>query len=322
MAGRAAVLAAGDAVSAAPAELPRVAVLLSSYNGARFLAEQLDSIAGQTGVEVLLHARDDGSSDPTPDILRANSDRWPNLAGLVAGENLGPARSFLELLRTAPDDAEYFAFCDQDDVWFSDKLERAVAAIANDSGPALYCSNVMLADAALAALGPAPESGDTRFAHLLFENIAFGCTVVVNRAARELVMPHDPGEAAVMHDWWCALVIAAFGRIHYEPRPGVLYRQHGGNVVGQQGAARQAAREITRLLKGARGFYRIHAQTSALLRLYGAQLPAQHRALAERLVASRTSLRRRLAYALTGPVVRRRSFDAAVVRGLIAASWY
>lgn len=302
--------------------LPRVAVLLSTYNGARFLDAQLDSIAGQTAVELLIHARDDGSTDGTPDLLRARADRWPDLARLTTGENLGPARSFLKLLRTAPAEAEYFAFCDQDDVWLPDKLARAVAAIEESSGPALYCSNVMLVDEALAPLCPAPESSDTRFAHLMFENIAFGCTVVLNRAARDLIGAHDPGGAAVMHDWWCALVVAAFGRVHYDPRPGVLYRQHGGNVVGQQGPALQAAREAARFLRGTEGFYRIHAQAGALLRLYGSQLPAHHRAVVERMVSSKKSLRCRLSYALTGPVVRRRRLDAAIVRGLIAAGWY
>lgn len=309
-------------MSGRSAPLPRVAVLLSTYNGARFLAEQLDSVGLQSGVEVLLHARDDGSGDPTPDILRAQAGRWANLAGLEAGANLGPARSFLELLRTAPAEAEYFSFCDQDDVWLPDKLQRAVAALEKDSGPALYCSNVLLVDESLEPLGSAPESGDTRFAHLLFENIAFGCTVVLNRAARELIVSHDPGGDAVMHDWWCALVVAALGRIHYDPRPRTFYRQHGGNVVGQRGGARQIVREGARLLRNAPCFYSIHAQARALLRLYGADLPAQHRAWAERLVESKSSLRGRLAYALAGPVVRRRKFDAAVVRGLIAAGWY
>lgn len=309
-------------MSGASAPLPRVAVLLSTFNGACFLPELLGSIARQKGVEVLLHARDDGSRDATPDLLRAQAAQWPNLAGLTPGMNLGPARSFLELLRTAPAEAEYFAFCDQDDVWLDDKLERAAAALAVDGGPALYCSNVLLVDERLALLGPAPESGDTRFAHLLFENIAYGCTVVLNRAARDLLVSQDPGAAVVMHDWWCALVIAAFGRIHYDPRPGVLYRQHGGNVVGQRGAMRQLVSETRRFLSGARGFYRIHAQARALLHLHGNALPVQHRAMAERLVASKRGFRGRLAYALTGPVVRRRKLDAAIVRGLIAAGWY
>ena len=304
------------------AGLPRVAVLLSTYDGARFLPEQIDSLAGQAGVAVQLHARDDGSSDETAEILGTYSERWPTLADVGPGENLGPARSFLELLRTAPD-ADYFAFCDQDDVWLPDKLERAVAAIAADFAPVLYCSNVALVDEKLNPLGPAPASGDASFAHLLFENVAVGCTVVLNRAARDLIVACDPGAAPAMHDWWCALVIAGFGRIHYDPQPGVLYRQHGRNVVGQRGnAVEQAARETSRFLRQTRSFYRIHDQARALLELYGPGLPAPHRARLERLVASKSSLPRRLAYALTGPVVRRRRFDAAVVRALIAAGWY
>ncbi len=306
-----------------PDRPPRVAVLMSTYNGARFLGEQLDSLARQTGVEVQIHVRDDGSSDETPEILSSYAERWPSLVRVEGGENLGPSRSFLDLLRTASPEAEYFAFCDQDDVWLPDKLQRAVAAIAGEPGPALYCSNVALVDESLAPLGSPSTGGNTRFAHLLFENVAFGCTVVLNRAARDLVAAHDPGGAAVMHDWWCALAIAGLGRIHYDPEPRVLYRQHGGNVVGARGSPIvQAAREAARFLRGARGFYRIHSQASALLRLHGAQLPAQHRVIVERLVASKTSLRKRLAYGFTGPVVRRRLIDAAVVRVLIAAGWY
>ncbi len=305
------------------AKMPRVCVLLSTYNGARFLGEQLDSLAGQAGVEVMLHARDDGSKDATVDILRARAGRWPELACLTPGTNLGPALSFLELLRTAPDDADYYAFCDQDDVWLPDKLARAVATMAGTPGPALYCSNVALVDETLVPLGQAPDHRDTRFAHLLFENIAFGCTTVLDRAARDLVKSRDPGDSAVMHDWWCGLVVAAFGVVHYDARPGVLYRQHRGNVVGQQGSALvQTWREIARFLRDAPGFYRIHAQASALLRLYGDGLPAHHRVQTERLVASRKRVRDRLLYAINGPVTRLRRFDAVVVRALIVAGWY
>ena len=309
-----------DARAAGP--LPRVAVLLSTFNGERFLGEQLDSILAQSGVEVLLHARDDGSCDGTPDLLRSYAENWPTLAAAPRGENLGVARSFLTLLRSAPAEAEFFAFCDQDDIWERDKLQRAVAAIARDSGPALYCSNVTLVDENLAPLGVGPDNADPRFEHLLYENIAFGCTVVMNRAAREVIVAHDPGSAVVMHDWWCALLVAAFGQVRYDPRPSVFYRQHGGNVVGQRGVAWQALRETRRFLRGARSFYRIHAQASALLRLYGDQLPASRRERVALLVASRAGIRSRLSYALKGPVVRRRRIDAAVVRALIAAGWY
>lgn len=312
------MLAAGGAVMA----LPRVAVLLSTFNGAAFLSEQLASLGKQHEADVFLHARDDCSQDDTVAVLRAHADRWPELARVESGENLGVARSFFTLLATAPH-ADYFAFCDQDDVWLPDKLARAVAAIAREGGPALYCSNVTLVDENLAPFGNSPAQSDTRLAHLLFENIAIGCTVVLNRAAREVILAQDPGEAAVMHDWWCALVIAALGHVHYDPQSSILYRQHGKNVVGQRGnALTQAAGEAVRFLRGRERFYRIHRQSGALLALYGPAMRASDRGHIERLVASKVTLGRRLAYALAGPVVRRRRLDALVVRCLIAAGWY
>src|ERR1700719_2334213 len=120
---------------------PSVCVLLSTYNGEAFLEAQLESLRAQTGVEVRLHARDDGSTDGTVALLRRHAGTWPSLVGLQSAENLGPAKSFLELLRTAPD-ADFYAFCDQDDVWLPGKLARAAEALAGDTGPALYCSNV------------------------------------------------------------------------------------------------------------------------------------------------------------------------------------
>lgn len=302
---------------------PVVAVLLSTYNGAAFLPEQLQSLRQQTGVEARLHARDDGSRDETCAILRDHARYWPELAGLASSGNLGATQSFLELLRTAPEDADYFAFCDQDDVWQPDKLARAVAAIAGDAGPALYCSNVMLTREDLSPIGIPPANGDTRFGHVLFENVAFGCTAVMNRAARQLITAQRPGKGVIMHDWWCALVVAAMGRIHFDPQPALLYRQHAGNAVGLQGNwLVQNGREAMRFLRRARGFYRAHAQAAELQRLYAASMPPGPRAVLTRFVGSNRSLGARLAYAFTGPVKRRRAIDTLMVRGLIAAGWY
>src|SRR6185369_14462358 len=216
-----------------PLSLPRVAVLLSTYNGEAFIEPQLASLRAQEGVEVRLHVRDDGSHDDTLAVLRRHADAWPQLAGVASGPNLGPAASFLELLRTAPDDADYYAFCDQDDVWLPGKLERAVEQLTASAGePALYCSNVTCVAEDLTVLGTPRANGDPRLQHLLFENIAYGCTTVLNRAARERIVSRLPERGVVMHDWWCALVVAAFGRIHYDPQPQILYRQHAGNSIG------------------------------------------------------------------------------------------
>jgi glycosyltransferase involved in cell wall biosynthesis len=302
---------------------PSVAVLLSTYNGGPWLAAQLDSLAEQVGVDVDVLARDDGSRDDTREILARYADRWPRLAGTTAGPNLGPAMSFLTLLEAAPDGFDGYAFCDQDDVWPPQKLARACRALAGAGGPALYCSQVMCVDADLRPLGPAPVKDDPRFEHLLFENIAFGVTLVMNAAAARLVRSRPPQQGVIMHDWWCALVVSAFGQVIYDPEPGVLYRQHGGNEVGQ-GVSRigELARQARRLRRDPGRFWPAHAQAREFLRLWGEDLAPPQRALVQAFVASKRSLGARLAYAATGPILRERFADAVIARALVAAGLY
>ncbi|GLV23527.1 glycosyl transferase family 2 [Sphingobium sp. TomMM35A] len=303
--------------------LPHVVVLLSTYNGAAYLQEQLESLRAQEGVLVHLHARDDGSTDDTCAILQ----RFPEVLGEPAefssGPNLGVSASFLQLLRTAPD-ADYYAFCDQDDVWLPDKLARAVTALAHEEGPALYCSNMTLVDADLGIIGVPSPHRDLRFEHLLFENFATGCTILLNPAARALINNCPPANGAIMmHDWWCALIVSALGRVHYDPQPRILYRQHGGNVVGLDASwAAQKMKQISRLLRQRRAFYSIHAQATECLRLFGARLSPRQRAWLDRLVNSKRSFPARLAYALSGPVIHRDLLGSVVVRCLILAGWY
>lgn len=299
---------------------PRVCVLMSTWNGERFLDAQLESLAAQQGVEVVLHVRDDGSSDGTLAALARHAGRWPELNAVASGPNLKPPASFLTLLSTAPQ-ADYYAFCDQDDVWLPGKLARAVAAIEADAGPALYGSNVTCVAEDLTPLGVPRENGDGRFQHLLFENIVYGCTAVMNRAARDLIAAHPPERGVIMHDWWCALVAAAFGRIHYDPEPGmILYRQHGGNAVGRRRAAvAQAVGQGRRLIHSPAGFYPIRAQARELHRLYADAIPTSARRQLSAFLASGTSIPRRLAYAFSGNIVRSRPLETLAARVLIAS---
>lgn len=302
---------------------PTVAVLLSTWNGADWLEPQLDSLRAQDGVRILLHARDDGSTDDTCAILRRHAATWPELADMAPGPNLGAAASFLHLLATAPQEAEYFAFCDQDDVWHADKLARATQALAGDGGPALYCSNFTCVDDRLTVLGTPPPRPPARFGHQLFDNIATGCTVVLNRAARALLVSRLPERGVMMHDWWCALVIAGLGRVHYDPAPTILYRQHGGNAIGMNADwLGQKLTQVRRLLRQRHKALPIHAQAAELLRLFGSDLPEADRARLERLVASKGSWLARARYALSSDVVHRDPLTGLAVRGLILAGWY
>ena len=211
----------------------RTLVLLSAHNGARFLRVQLDSLLAQglPGVEILV--RDDGSTDETPAILEeyrmAGKLRW------TAGENLGPARSFWTLLRDCGE-AEYYAFCDQDDSWDADKLETAVAALSRIPAvvPALYCGEVRITDAALRPIpGHVLRRMPADYPHALLKNIAPGCTFVFNRAARGLFASYDAERLGIdLHDWTAFQIAACFGQVLVDPVPHMGYRQHGGNAIG------------------------------------------------------------------------------------------
>lgn len=254
------------------APLPRVAILLATYCGEAFLPEQLASIAAQRGVDWELLWRDDGSSDRTVAIADAFGASQP--AGRVqrcdgiAGR-LGATRSFLALLAEAPNDTPFFAFCDQDDVWLPGKLARATTALAAlpPGRPAFYCARQKLVGPALEPLGLSPAlRRPPGFANALVQNIATGCTMVLNAAARRLVLDGPAPPDGTLHDWWCYLLVTgAGGTVIRDEEPALLYRQHGANAVGATDNA------LTRLLGALRrgaGAYvtRITTQAEALER--------------------------------------------------------
>lgn len=248
---RSAAVANGGDGPAAPAALPGTVVLLATFNGEAFLAEQLRSLRDQRDEDWVLVVRDDLSTDRTPFILEAFAANCR--PGQVVRLPEGPARlgalgNFLALLAQAPPGRRY-AFCDQDDVWLPDKLLRASRALAGEAvdRPALYCARQRLVDGKLEEQGlspPIPRPASLRNAFV--QNIATGCTVVLNEAARQAILATPP-PAITLHDWWAYLVTTAVGgHVIVDPHPVILYRQHGANVVGA------AAGGMSRALRAAR----------------------------------------------------------------------
>ena len=209
----------------------RVVVLMSTYQGARYVVEQLRSILDQLPPGGLVIVRDDGSTDGTPDTILALADARITL---TRGPNIGFSRSFLTLLAEAPEDADMVMLADQDDVWLPHKIQRAWDHLAPLAGvPALYCSRLQLVDAQLQPLGLTPlRKRPPSFQNALAENIVTGCTAAMNVLAVRLIRQCGDPALIHFHDWWCYLVVAAFGKVVYDPEPTVLYRQHGGNVIG------------------------------------------------------------------------------------------
>ncbi len=264
----------------------RINVLLSSYNGAQYIEEQIASIIGQTDVTVQLTVRDDGSRDGTPALLAQLARRYANLQ-FSAEQNVGLVRSFFTLLERADPGCDYFAFADQDDVWLPEKLSNAVAMLdANESGqPLMYCARVEYVDAALNHLAYAPRYDQRRigFGNALVQNIATGCTIVLNRAARDKIISNLP-EKCLVHDWWMYMVISAFGKVVYDDRPCMKYRQHGGNVIGASASfAKNLKNRVRRFAKYSEAT-RTSTQLKEFYRLFGNELEPSKKSLVERML--------------------------------------
>ena len=208
-----------------------VLVLMSTYNGDKYLREQIDSILAQDGVDVSLLVLDDGSTDGTLDILTEYKKK--EMLSFYSGENLGPQRSFMHLLQNAPE-SEYYAFADQDDVWLNDKLLCAVNMLRNNDGkPALYFSQTQLVDENLNLRKSVIINPLLTFGESLIYKFIGGCTMVLNNELRLLIsdkMPH----IMPMHDLWVySIAMATNAFVVFDHKPHILYRQHGDNVVGQ-----------------------------------------------------------------------------------------
>jgi glycosyltransferase involved in cell wall biosynthesis len=233
-----------------------VVILLALYNGAARLREQLDSLADQTHGAWSLVVSDDGSTDDGAEVLRRFAADHPDRAiTLIPGPRMGFAQNFLHLLRAADAEADFVSFCDQDDVWMTDKTARAVAALKTVGAevPALYCGRTLHCDEALRPLRPSPLfTRPPSFRNALVQNIGGGNTIVLNRAAfRMLAAASTRVEAVVSHDWWMyQLVSGSGGIVIYDREPGLLYRQHDGNAVGANGTAKTAAQRFLRVMQG------------------------------------------------------------------------
>jgi glycosyltransferase involved in cell wall biosynthesis len=230
-----------------------VAILLSTFNGERYLGEQLHSYIAQTHNNWRLYWRDDGSTDDSTDLMAtfANGPGDGRCICLPKDRQLHPTASFLTLLRMAlQGGASFFAFSDQDDVWLPEKLAHAVAALGDvaDDQPAIYFCARTLVDATLRPIAQVRAlRRPPGFPAALTQNVIPGCCMVLNRAAAELIDAADAPDRT-WHDWWCYLVVSAReGLVISGDAPDILYRQHAANLVGEaSGFWRRGVRAIRR----------------------------------------------------------------------------
>lgn len=234
---------------------PHVAILMCSYNGERFLAEQIDSLNRQTHRNWSLVVSDDGSQDRTLEILQVYMDSWgQERLKIVQGPQRGFVKNFISLTCRTDIDAEFFAWADQDDIWSEDKLHAALAWLQTIPKhiPALYCGRTKLIDESGTPIGFSPRFClSPCFANALVQNIGGGNTMVFNQAACDLIREAGDNLDVPSHDWWAYLLISgAEGVTHYDPVPRVLYRQHDENLVGSNSNWSARLQRLRMVLKG------------------------------------------------------------------------
>jgi glycosyltransferase involved in cell wall biosynthesis len=232
-----------------------VTIVMATYQGELFLNEQLDSIAAQTHRNWRLYVSDDGSTDETRAIVRqlGATLRGRKEVDLVDGPRKGFVANFLTSICQAPE-TDYYAFSDQDDVWDPDKLERALSILERmpKDRPALYCGRTWIADTSGLPIGLSPAFlRPPSFGNALVQSIGGGNTMIMNRAARELLRAAGPEIDVVSHDWWTyQLVSGAGGAVYYDLEPRLRYRQHGSNSMGANNTFGARCKRLRLLFKG------------------------------------------------------------------------
>lgn len=222
----------------------KTAILLATYNGERYLQRQLDSLFTQTDRDWIVYAHDDGSTDGTKKILSDRHEKYPDDLKIIDGEPTGSAcANFFYLMRNV--EAEYFFFCDQDDIWEENKIElfrreMSRTESGNSAKPCMVFSDVSLINengrqiAERMSVYQSLDMSRYGFNNLMLQNIVTGCAMMANRALVERALEcKEPGRI-IMHDYWMALVAAYFGRIACLDAATVRYRRHKDNTIGAE----------------------------------------------------------------------------------------
>ncbi len=230
-------------------ENKKVAVIMSTYNGEKFIREQLDSILNQTYKNIELIIRDDGSKDNTVDIIKEYEKNNSNIK-LHVGNNLGFVKSFFELLSLA--EADYYAYADQDDIWIENKIELAVESLnkLDDTYPNMCFGNSDYYDENMNFLGYGDKNKKYSFLRALFSCVGQGMTFTINNRTRDLIINNMP-DSCFFHDWWTYLLCSGLGNVTYNNITTVKYRRRKENATSEgQGYMRLIIWRFKNLLFG------------------------------------------------------------------------
>lgn len=227
-------------------EKKKIAILLATYNGERYLREQIESLYAQTFLDWNIYVHDDGSSDNSVAILEEYEKNKDNFTILHYPSQHGSKDNFLSLLQMV--EADYYFFCDQDDVWLNDKIETSLKRMnkeeqANGQLPIVVFSDLYVTDSNMEIIDESFMRSSAIYPQLIHSfnecaaiNIVTGCTMLINAEAKQSLI--FPSEKATMHDYWIVLcILRNKGVVSYIDTPLVYYRQHSDNVIGAKDAS-------------------------------------------------------------------------------------
>lgn len=297
----------------------RVEILLSTYNGEKWLPELIQSIFDQDYENISLLIRDDGSTDGTTTYLQEISKIYNNCK-IIYGVNIGIHKSFMYLLEHADPESHFFAFADQDDVWKKDKISRAIDKINKTltNKPILYHSRLEFVNEQLQHLGYSLLSKKVGFEMALVQNQATGCTIIFNKLAKDLICQSIPSWS-LMHDWWCYLVVTSFGEIIYDSYPSIYYRKHDKNTTpASPNLFKELYARMHLFFGRSKNYPRISNQAKEFLDRYGNMLDDYKKnVILNFLKAKESRFIYRILYCLKMPLYRNTLSETIVLRLLI-----
>jgi glycosyltransferase involved in cell wall biosynthesis len=265
-----------------------VAIIMTTYNGEKYVKEQLDSILASTYQDFEIFVWDDGSRDNTLDILNNYSSLYPAKIRVFRNEtNLGVTGNFLQAL--CRNTMDYIMFCDQDDVWKPNKTALTLRRMRHMEGqagkdtPIAVFTDATVVDQDMKVLKSSffcsnhlnPKKTD--LPHILMENKLIGCTVMVNSALRKVLHCSRLPKYAKFHDWWIALIAASMGKIGFVNEGTLFYRQHSSNVVGGSGFLPYIKNRLTYFHAQKESLFILRRQAEEFLEIYRDQLSEENR---------------------------------------------
>lgn len=265
-----------------------VAICMATYNGGKYLSDQLDSIFQQTYSNWRIFVRDDGSTDATTQILATYEQKFPGkvhvLKNIPGGGN--SKSNFFLVLQWVKENInpDFYMLCDQDDFWYKYKIESTISLVKNSDEPSLVHTDLAVGNKNLDVLNESfvrysnlkPQFRD--LSHLLIQNNLTGCTMLWNKELSKKLDFHDASLIS-MHDWWIALVASCMGKIYYLDYPTLIYRQHQRNVVGAQkvGSLRYIFNKLSNLKDIKIQFLKTYKQAGYFKLVYGSELNIKDR---------------------------------------------